>query len=529
MSLTSERQAAAGGVRVVLVGAVVISEIVAIVAIQSLSEFGCTRDGAAETCDFFSSLAARGIALSALGVLYVLARGRSVLPRQGAVDGLAWPWAPLQVLGFLLIVSPALPGGPGFADTSAAVVVWSVGSILAIGGALLWLMPLEEWRHLWRRDRLALTALTAGGLAAPELLAWADRAWEWTSLAEVTFTCVVWLLNLFGEPYSDPANYVIGLGDFAVLVERPCSGIQGLALITTFLIAYLVLQRRELRFPQAWALLPAGLVASFALNIVRIATLILIGASGWPDLAVGAFHSHAGWLIFTLLAFALIGASQKIDWFRRDVGGGANSLPLLRDPAAAKILPLMVFMLAGLAAATVAEVPRLLYPFSATALAVTLVLFAPLVCPMLAGWDAKAVAAGLLVGLAWISLPGAGQGDPALAAELDALGAWTFLLWAGFRLAGTVLLVPIAEEACFRGYVLSRLDRGGATRWVALLISSALFAVLHERWLAAFLAGLVFGALMMRRRRLADPIAAHIAANAVVAAWAITAGDWTLM
>ena len=66
-----------------------------------------------------------------------------------------------------------------------------------------------------------------------------------------------------------------------------------------------------------------------------------------------------------------------------------------------------------------------------------------------------------------------------------------------------------------------------ALRVLAIVVSSALFAAMHDRWLVALLAGVVFALLHLRRGRLADAIAAHVAANLVVALWALASGDWS--
>ena len=53
--------------------------------------------------------------------------------------------------------------------------------------------------------------------------------------------------------------------------------------------------------------------------------------------------------------------------------------------------------------------------------------------------------------------------------------------------------MPLVEELLFRGYLLARIDRGGpALRVLAIVVSSALFAAMHDRWLVALLAGVVF-------------------------------------
>lgn len=65
-----------------------------------------------------------------------------------------------------------------------------------------------------------------------------------------------------------------------------------------FSTVLLLLFRGEFTFPRALLLVPAALVLSFALNIARIAVLVLIGDAGYPGVAYG-FHSQAGWIAFT--------------------------------------------------------------------------------------------------------------------------------------------------------------------------------------------------------------------------------------
>ena len=104
--------------------------------------------------------------------------------------------------------------------------------------------------------------------------------------------------------------------------------------------------------------------------------------------------------------------------------------------------------------------------------------------------------------------------------------AW-LAAWVALRVVGSVLLVPLVEEAFFRGYLLTRLDGPGWRRVAAILASAGLFALLHDRWIAALLTGLVLGLVMLRRGRLADAVAAHAAANLVLATLVVARGDWS--
>jgi len=103
------------------------------------------------------------------------------------------------------------------------------------------------------------------------------------------------------------------------------------------------------------------------------------------------------------------------------------------------------------------------------------------------------------------------------------------------RVAGAVITVPIVEELAFRGYLLRKLVASdfesvpfdGFT-WPSFIISSAAFGVVHQSWIAGIAAGALFALAMYRRGRLADAVAAHATANALLACYIIATGYWSL-
>src|SRR5690606_37829880 len=93
------------------------------------------------------------------------------------------------------------------------------------------------------------------------------------------------------------------------------------------------------------------------------------------------------------------------------------------------------------------------------------------------------VAAGVVAAVVWVLLPVPGGGGSS--AELTTPpGGWSPFFLAS-RLAGYVLVLPLAEELAFRGYLMRRLSRAdwqsvspqGVTL-VAWILSSLLFGVL---------------------------------------------------
>jgi CAAX prenyl protease-like protein len=104
------------------------------------------------------------------------------------------------------------------------------------------------------------------------------------------------------------------------------------------------------------------------------------------------------------------------------------------------------------------------------------------------------------------------------------------------RIFGFALIVPITEELVFRGYLHRALVRRrfeqaapAAFGWAAFIVTSLLFGAMHGRWLAGALAGAAFALCLYRSKSVSGPITAHIAANGLIAAYAMAAGRWELL
>jgi CAAX prenyl protease-like protein len=110
-------------------------------------------------------------------------------------------------------------------------------------------------------------------------------------------------------------------------------------------------------------------------------------------------------------------------------------------------------------------------------------------------------------------------------------GAATF--WLISRAVGSVVVVPVAEELAFRGYLLRRLIDADFTAVSpkhftvsSFLISSIAFGGLHGRWLAGILAGMIYAAAQYRRGEISDAITCHAVTNGLLAAYVVVFGHW---
>ena len=526
-----------------LAGAVLLAELALVgtlfkhgIAFRCLSEWPRWACGGASGAMLSALCALAALALAVAlrpGPLRALlsggAAGAAGGPCRAAVivnlTGLGVALAPLAVLR---------PGG-GAAMLWPALGAWAAGLVLMALGAALAVAPAGRWGAYLRAHAGTLVPALAAGLLAPPLATAARPLWQIETIADWTFRAVAWCIARLGYAVDTlPADKIIGTPEFWVRIANVCSGIEGMALVTVFVTLYLWLFRADLRFPRALLLYPIGLAASVAFNVLRITLLLVIGLEGNPDLAVGGFHSHAGWLMFTLVALGLVALAQTVPALHRAapvgtpgtaVPAAAPVPPLRRDPVAARILPFAVFMASALLASTLSSAPALVYPLRVAAMAAAVALFWPIYRALPWRPDPVALAVGAAVGLAWALIPVATPEGPS---PLTTLGGAALAAWLLARGAGTILLVPLIEELFFRGYLERRLAFGAGRAWtlVGVLLSTAAFAALHDRWAEAFLAGLAFSWVMRRHGRVTDAVLAHAVANAVVFAAALA--TWNL-
>ena len=460
----------------------------------------------------------------------VIAALRPTLDRVGGLmmlGGLALIFAPWFINNAVAGVPPAL----------LYLVLWLSGLAIFSIGTVTTLFSLPALSSVLQPVAAPFCALVALGLALPELALALQPIWRNEWLTDATFQTVIGILTLLGQTVvSDAQTKMIGITDFRVLVGAQCSGVEGFALISLFTASYVVLFRKQLHLGRALLLFPIGIIASWCLNSVRITALLMIGRHISPELAVEGFHSHAGWLMFMLLSVSLAVAAHQVRWLRRDdtleIAAPAPTRPsFITDPMTVMILPFAVFMASSTVASALSATPALLYPWRMMAVVTVLAMGWTVLRALPWRIDTLSAASGVICGVLWVATaPAAAAPDAMLADRLAGLSAPILAIWVIARVTGTALVVPIVEELFFRGYILKKLDLGGMTwRIIALAVSTAAFAFLHDRYIAAALAGILFGLVYLRRGNITDAIISHALANAVIAGWALTQGDFSVI
>ena len=215
-----------------------------------------------------------------------------------------------------------------------------------------------------------------------------------------------------------------------------------------------------------------------------------------------------------------------------------------KSPSWPYVAPLVVFLaLVGLSPHLPVG-PEVYYPLRVALVSAVLLIWSRKLVRLDASRWGGSVAVGLLVFVIWISpdllwpgyrshwllqnaLTGRVTGSLPQAVRSN-IG---FLIW---RVAGSVVLVPIVEELFWRAwlmrYLISRhfekLPLGAFTQ-ASFWICALLFASEHgPYWDVGLAAGIVYNWWMVRTRNVADCIVAHAVTNACLAAWVLSTGNW---
>ncbi len=402
---------------------------------------------------------------------------------------------------------------------------------IGLAGAVVALGTLAAVSPLYLRAVFKVTGPLCGYAALGALLvlpgiALTDVSWDAVGVpvSRVTLRVAHGMLHPIRPDLKvDLHKLTLGTPRFGVLVGSGCSGLEGVCLLLAFSVVWLSLFRRELRLWRAAVLIPLSVCLLFLLNSLRIAALILIGDSGWPDVAMHGFHSQAGWIAFNAVAFGMVVAANRSGW--------AFAAPQERNSTADFLVPFLSILAAGMAAQAFSGGFEWAYGLRVFAAAIALIALRRGYANVDWRFGWLAPVAGVLVFVLWIARD---QGSVALPAALQASSAGIRVLWISLRVAGAVITVPIAEELAFRGYAMRRLVTEDFSSvpftgapWFALVISSALFGATHgSRWIEGVAAGLIFGCLVRRSGKLGDAVAAHAMANALIAAYVLIGGHW---
>jgi exosortase E/protease (VPEID-CTERM system) len=414
---------------------------------------------------------------------------------------------------------------------------WWAGAWVAVAALTLttWglaVMPGSLWVTVLRRGRAGVFAGVAVALAA-----WAGgfltEAW-WRSLVGYTFYLVSTILHwIYADTVSDPSTLRLGTSRFTVEITPECSGYEGIGLVIAFLSVHLWLARRHLQFPRAFLLLPLGAAAIWSLNVLRLAALIVIGTSGWPEIALGGFHSQVGWLAFNAVALGLVALSVQERYFSSSKAVASTAFHSA-DLTIAYLAPFLAIVVVSMVTGALSSGFDWLYPARVIAAAAALWTFRRQYDDVWR-WSWSAVLIGAVAFVAWLALaPSMTSDEDRWPVALGEANSGAAAVWIVSRVIGSVVTVPLAEELAFRGFLARRLVQADFSQvpvatltWRPFVLSSLIFGALHGQfWLAGTIAGMLFGLAWIRGKALGEAILAHATTNALLVVYVFVTGHW---
>ena len=359
----------------------------------------------------------------------------------------------------------------------------------------------------------------------------------------------------FPDVVSIPAPHILGTSRFLVIISGVCSGIEGLALISAFLLVWFIFARHEVRIGRALLLVPLALGFMWVFNLVRLVALIAIGTAGHPEIALNGFHTEAGWIALNVVSLGFLFAAQQSPWLRKDTPayadalvpralGNRDAVRPLRNVAAVYLAPFLAITAASLISQAASSSFEWLYPLRLFAVLPVFWLFREEYRRM--NWRSSWLGpiAGLGIAVLWIGVhvviagwkvPSAGPGAT-LAGGLAALPSGERIPWISLRFFAAVVTVPAAEELAFRGFVARRLVCAevetvsyARLTFFAILGSAVVFGAMHGRlWVPGIVAGIVYALVAKQRNRLGEAVAAHATSNLAIALFVLLRGDYRL-
>lgn len=135
------------------------------------------------------------------------------------------------------------------------------------------------------------------------VLTWALQQ-LWPLFAGGVLRSTAWLLDTFFGGVSTE-GITLAFQGFSVDIGSPCSGIVSLGMFTALFILFAAYEWPRLKKGPAAMFFILGALGMYGINILRIFTLMLIGAYWSPSLAIDAFHANVGWISF-IIYFAIL-------------------------------------------------------------------------------------------------------------------------------------------------------------------------------------------------------------------------------
>lgn len=137
--------------------------------------------------------------------------------------------------------------------------------------------------------------------------------WHYLSLGVMKST--TFLLKIIGVDVIIFGTDGITVNGFSVIIAEACSGIYSIFIFTALYLFIVFLDWNKINKKKAALLFIPAIAGAFAFNILRVFTLMLVGAYISPNIALGLYHSYSGMLFFLIYFILFWGLLYK--WMKK--------------------------------------------------------------------------------------------------------------------------------------------------------------------------------------------------------------------
>ena len=120
--------------------------------------------------------------------------------------------------------------------------------------------------------------------------------------------------------------------------------------------------------------------------------------------------------------------------------------------------------------------------------------------------------------------------DPPAQFGINSPLAWLFI---ATRILGSTFVVPPLEELFYRSFFYRYIEKVDflsvpLNRFLPIpfLVTSVIFGLVHDQWVAGIICGAAFQWLVIRKNRLGDAMTAHAITNFLLGVWVVWRGAW---
>lgn len=98
------------------------------------------------------------------------------------------------------------------------------------------------------------------------------------------------------------------------------------------------------------------------------------------------------------------------------------------------------------------------------------------------------------------------------------------------KLIGLLFVASFFEELLIRRWLHNMLSgkADGEFSWIAFIMTSVIFGIVHHQWLAGIIAGAMLALLLYKTKKIEACILAHLVANAILAIVVLSQSWWTM-